>query len=268
MDASISTLLSLDGKVALVTGGATGIGEGIARTLAAAGARVVIADLNLPGAEAVAESIGGHAVETDVADPASAARAVDATVAWGGSIDILVNNAGSYASSGSILDQSREDWGRMIAINLESVFNCSQPAARRMVGRGQGGAIVNISSVDGILPCLGTGYDSAKAGVLHFTKSLAIDLAPHGIRANAIAPGWIQVETLLKMRSGELPPVYTPKSETGLMGPLMRQRSANIPLGRPGQPDDIANATLFLVSGASTYITGQTIAVDGGWLLL
>ena len=172
--------------------------------LAGAAAHVVIGDIDHARAAAVAARLSGHAVPLDVTDPVSAAWVVDATVAWGGRPDILVNNAGSYASGDSILDQSRQDWGRMIAAHLERVFNCSQPTARRMVAQAHGGPIVNIASVDGSLPCLGIGYDSAAAGVIHFTRSVAIDLAPQDIRANAIAPGWIEMQTFLTTRSGAL----------------------------------------------------------------
>ena len=264
MNESIGALLSLDGRVALVTGGATGIGEGIARTLAAAGAQVVIGDVDVAGAERVAAEIGGRALHLDVTDPASA----DAVVAAVAGLDILVNNAGSYHESGSILDQSHESWRRAVDINYVGVFNCAKPAATAMVAGGRPGAIVNISSVDGLLPCLGSGYDSAKAAVIHFTRSLAVDLAPHGIRVNGVAPGAVPVPTLMKKRSGELPPVWTPRSRTGLMGPLMSQRSANIPLGRQGTVDDIAHAVLFLCSGAAAYMIGQTLTVDGGWTLI
>lgn len=264
MDDEVGRLLSLDGRVALVTGGATGIGEGIARLLRKAGAEVVIGDVDTTGAERVAADIGGRAVALDVTDAASAEAAIGAI----GGLDIVVNNAGSYHESGSILDQTHESWHRSIDINLVGVFNCSKAAATALVGAGRPGAIVNISSVDGLLPCLGTGYDTAKAAVIHFTKSLAVDLAPHGIRVNGVAPGAVPVPTLEKKRSGELPPVWTPGSPTGLMGPLMRQRSANIPLGRQGRVDDIASAVLFLCAAASSYVTGQTLVVDGGWTLV
>ena len=138
-----------------------------------------------------------------------------------------------------------------------------------MVQRGEGGAIVNISSVDGILPCLGTGYDSAKGAVFQFTRSLAVDLAPSGVRVNCVAPGNVPVETIRRMKSGELAPLWEePSVATGLMGPLSRMRSSNIPLGRRGEPEEIAHAVLFLSTDASSYVTGQTLVVDGGWTLV
>ena len=265
MNSSIGQLLSLDGSSALVTGGATGIGEAIARVLAAAGAQVTIGDVDLVGARRVADEIGGTAVSLDVTDAASA----DAVIGAMPAIDLLVNNAGSYHESGSILDQTHESWHRSIDINLVGVFNCSKAAATAMVADGRSGSIINIASVDGMLPCLGTGYDSAKAAVIHFTKSLAVDLAPHSIRVNGIAPGNIPVPTLQKIHSGELPPLWPPDSSvTGLMGPMMKQRSKNIPLGRTGKPEEIANAVLFLASPAASYVTGHTLVVDGGWTLV
>ena len=265
MDAEIGRLLALDGRTALVTGGATGIGEGIARVLAAAGATVVIGDIDVDGATRVADEIGGRAVRLDVTDAAATAEAIDAI----DGLDILVNNAGTYREAGSILDQSHESWHRSIDLNLVSVFNCSKPAAQAMVARGGGGSIVSIASVDGALPCLGTGYDTAKAGVVHFSRSLAVDLAPHGIRVNAVSPGNIPVPTLAKIHSGELPPLWpVDSSPTGLMGPLMKMRTKNIPLGRTGTPAEIAHAVLFLCSPAAAYVTGQNLTVDGGWTLV
>nr|NKB41795.1 SDR family NAD(P)-dependent oxidoreductase [Ilumatobacter sp.] len=170
MDASITQLLNLSGKTAVVTGAATGIGEGIARTLSGAGARIIVADIDIEGAQRVAAELAGDAVDLDVSDPDACAQILSTI---GDRIDILVNNAGSYHEAGSILDQSVESWRRSIELNLASLFNCSKPVAARMVEQGGGGAIVNIASVDGLLPCLGTGYDSAKAGAIHFSKSLA-----------------------------------------------------------------------------------------------
>jgi 2-deoxy-D-gluconate 3-dehydrogenase len=263
--AYLAGLLSLDGRVALVTGGATGIGEGIARVLAAAGAQVNIGDIDAEGARQVAAEVGGRALDLDVTDAVAAAEMVGSL----DGLDILVNNAGTYREAGSILDQSPESWRRSIEVNYASVFNCSKPAAQSMVAGGRPGSIVNISSVDGLLPCLGTGYDSAKAAVMHFTRSLAVDLAPHGIRVNDVAPGNVPVPTLDKIHAGELPPLWPRNSSpSGLMGPLMRQRSANIPLGRKGTPADIGYAVLFLCSTMASYVTGHTLVVDGGWTLV
>jgi NAD(P)-dependent dehydrogenase (short-subunit alcohol dehydrogenase family) len=268
MEERIGSLLSLDGRVALVTGAATGIGEGIAATLAAAGAHVWVADIDDVGAARVARDIGGTNVHLDVTN-AEACAALATTMRDRGGIDVLVNNAGTYREAGSILDQSHESWHRSIDVNLVSLFNCSKPIAALMVEQGRGGSIINIASVDGTLPCLGTGYDTAKAGAIHFSRSLAVDLAPHGIRVNAVSPGNVPVETLRKIHSGELPPLWPVNSSTtGLMGPMMRQRSKNIPLGRMGTPTDIANAVLFLATEVSSYVTGQNLGVDGGWTLV
>ncbi len=265
MDPSIASLLDLGGRTALVTGGATGIGEAIAAVLAAAGAEVVIGDIDVEGATRVAEAIGARAVALDVTDAAMAAEVVDGI----DGLDLLVNNAGTYHEAGSILDQSHESWHRSIDVNFVSLFNCCKPAARAMVAAGRAGSIVNISSVDGLLPCLGTSYDSAKAAVIQFTRSLAVDLAPHGIRVNAVAPGVVPVPTLEKMRRGEIKPLWPADSSlTGLMGPITRQRSANVPLGRQGTPAEIAHSVLFLASAAASYVTGQTLVVDGGWTLV
>jgi NAD(P)-dependent dehydrogenase (short-subunit alcohol dehydrogenase family) len=268
MHEDIARLLSLDGKTALVTGGAHGIGEGIVRALAAAGAHVVVADIDDGAATSVAAAVHGTAMHLDVTDAAACAETIE-FVARDRGLDVLVNNAGTYLEAGSILDQSHESWHRSIDLNLVSLFNCSKPAAQVMVAQGRGGAMVNIASVDGVLPCLGTSYDSAKAAAIHFTKSLAVDLAPHQIRVNAVNPGNIPVETLRKIHAGELPPLWPPNSSvTGLMGPMMRSRSSNIPLGRKGTPADIAHAVLFLCTDASSYITGQALGVDGGWTLV
>jgi NAD(P)-dependent dehydrogenase (short-subunit alcohol dehydrogenase family) len=266
VDAAIASLLDLTGKVAIVTGAATGIGEGIARTLSAAGAQVIVADIDTDGAERVASAIGGTAVELDVTD-AAACQAVLGSV--GSRVDVLVNNAGTFHEAGSILDQSVESWHRSVDVNLAGLFHCSKPVARRMVDQGDGGAIVNIASVDGMLPCLGTSYDSAKAGAIHFSRSLAVDLAPHGIRVNAVSPGVVPVPTLQRMHSGEIEHFWPVDSSlTGLMGPLTTIRSANVPLGRKGTVTDIGHAVLFLVSDAASYVTGQNLAVDGGWTVV
>ncbi len=266
MNDETAALFDLSGRTAVVTGAATGIGEGIARRLAAAGASVTVVDIDVDGAERVAADIGGRAERLDVTD---SARCADTLATLGERIDILVNNAGSYHEAGSILDQSVESWKRSIDINLASLFNCCKPVAGRMVEQGDGGAIVNIASVDGLVPCLGTSYDSAKAGAIQFTRSLAVDLSPHGIRVNAVSPGVVPVPTLDRMHAGEIAHFWPKEpSLSGLMGPITTNRSSNVPLGRKGTPDDIANAVLFLVSDAASYVTGQNLAVDGGWTII
>lgn len=261
----ITQLMMLDGKHALVTGAGTGIGEGIAEVLAAAGAHVTVADRDGDGAKRVAANIGGTAAQVDLTKEDEVLSLVNAMP----QVDIVVNNAGSYFDVGPILDQSIESWRRAMDNNLTTCYLVSRAAARRMIDAGNGGSMVNISSVDGLLPCMGTGYDTAKAAVIQFSRSLAVDLAPHNIRVNNIAPGHIMVETLRKMRAGEIPALWPAKHEkTGLMNDLTKMRSANVPLGHSGEPSDIANATLFLVSAAATYITGVTLPVDGGWLLI
>ena len=266
MNEEIVALFDLSGRTAVVTGAATGIGEAIAATLAAAGASVVVADIDTVGGRRVASEIGGDFVDLDVTD---AERCAAALGSIGDRIDILVNNAGSYHDAGSILDQSVESWNRAIDINLGGLFNCSKPVAERMVAQGSGGAIVNIASVDGLVPCLGTGYDAAKAGAIHFSKSLAVDLAPHRIRVNAVSPGVVPVATLARMHAGEIEHFWPKEPSTsGLMGPITTSRSSNVPLGRKGTPDDIARAVLFLVSDASSYVTGHNLVVDGGWTIV
>lgn len=266
-------LMSLDGSRALVTGAATGIGEGIARLLAEAGATVVIADVDSDTGHATTSRLAAAGldvtfVDVDVTDPAACRQAVRQTVDGIGGLDILVNNAGSFHESGSILDQDEQSWHRSVAVNFHGVFHMSKPAAEQMVLQGGGGSIVNIASVDGLLPCLGTSYDASKAAVIHFTRSLALDLAPHNIRVNGVNPGSVPVETLRKMREGELPPLWVERSRTGLMGPLMKQRGANIPIGRTGTVAEIAQVVWFLASRAASYVTGHTVTVDGGWTLI
>ena len=273
MDAALAGLLALDGRTALVTGAATGIGEGIARLLGRAGATVVVADIDADAGKVavaglVTSGLDAHFVPVDVTDSTATRRAIEDTVLLTGRLDVLVNNAGSYHEAGSILDQTEESWFRSVAVNFHSVFLVTKPAVEQMVRQGEGGSVVNIASVDGVLPCLGTSYDSSKAAVIHFTRSLALDLAPHGIRVNGVNPGSIPVETLRRMREGDLPPLWVDGSPTGLMGPLMKQRGANIPLGRPGTVDEVAQVVLFLAGAGASYITGQTVTVDGGWTLI
>ena len=272
MNDRIANLLSLDGKVAIVTGGATGIGEGIAHVLADAGAAIAIFDVDDASAVAGAiEEAGGRAQAfvVDAADLSAVTAAVDAAAAAFGRIDILVNNAGSYRGSGSIHDITEEMWRRLMAANIDTVFACSKAVGAKLVAQGEGGAIVNITSVDGVHPYLGVNYDAPKAAANFFTKTLALDLAPHGVRVNAVAPGVVPVETLARVGRGDLPPILVPPTlPTGLRGEMGQRRPANVPLGRPGTPEDVGHAVLFLCSDAASYVTGQVLAVEGGWLLV
>ena len=263
----------LTGQIALVTGSGSGLGAVIAKSLAQAKAQVWVADVNLAGAQRVAEEMrdgGLDAVATfmDVTDEASVDTVFD-ELADGEGLDILVNNAASYLDvGGSILDQTPAFWRNGMKINLESVFLCSRRAAQLMAKQGRGGSIVNISSVDSKTPAMGVGYDVANAAVNHFGRSLALDLSPHNVRVNTVAPGVVSAGNFLKVASGELPPVFpTDGSKSGLMNAVTDSRMANVPYG-VGDPEDIGNAVLFFASPAAKFVTGQTLFVDGGWTLV
>lgn len=249
-----SNLLSLEGKVAIVTGGALGIGLEVARRLAEADARVVIADLNhQAGIQAIQQlSLSkDHFIQTDVTDPGNVDRMVQFTISRFYGIDILVNNAGIYPFKPT-LDMSFEEWQKVITTNLNSTFLVNQAAARQMVKQGRGGRIINIGSVDSLRPWMvgSAAYDASKAGILGMSKSLALELSPHGITVNVIAPG--DIDTPGSRPDGTEPiDLTTPK----------------IPLGRRGTADDVAKIVLGLASPMGDYVTGTIIPVDGGWLL-
>jgi 3-oxoacyl-[acyl-carrier protein] reductase len=234
---------SLEGKVALVTGASRGIGRAIALELGRAGAEVVVGyRTGRDEAEAVAAEIGGRAVESDVSDPASAKALVDAA----GDLDILVNNAG-LTRDGVLARMSDEDWRTVLDTNLSSVFYTCRAAARPMMKR-RGGAIVNVSSIVGIHGNFGqTNYAASKAGIIGFTKSLARELGSRNVRANVVAPGYVR---------SQLTDVL-PESATEAM-------LQNTPLGRLGDPDDVAGAVRYLCSDAAAFVTGAVLLVDGG----
>jgi len=253
--------LQLKGKVALVTGAARGIGRGIALTLAAEGARVAINDVaNLDLAAEVANGIqvrGGEAevIGADVGDHEQAQRLVNATLERFGRIDILVNNAG-IVNRQSILDISLEDWDRVVRTNFYGCFHCARLVGRHMVERGGGGRIVNISSIHGRVAKANMGpYCSTKAAIDMFSKQLAVELAPHKINVNAVAPGTISTDINLRLYKSTEP------ADVALRQTLM----ARIPAGVIGEPEDIGRAVAFLVSDASRYITGTVLYVDGGY---
>lgn len=234
---------SLDGKTALVTGASRGIGRAIAAELARAGAQVVIGYRSgQVEAEALAAEIGGRAVQADVASPEDAAR----LVAEAGDLDILVNNAG-LTRDGLLARMSDDDWRTVIDTNLSSVFYTCRAVCRPMMKK-RGGAIVNVSSIVGVHGNWGqTNYAASKAGIIGFTKSLARELGSRGVRANVVAPGYVKTQ---------LTDVLPEEATAAMLG--------NTPLGRLGEPDDVAGAVRFLCSDEASFITGEVLLVDGG----
>jgi len=265
LDESIIQLFDLNGKAALVTGGAGGIGKAIALRLAGAGADVVVADIDPESASGVAEEIvskGRKAlvIEADVSSVASARDLAAKTVKALGRLDILVNNVGIYPPS-PVLDVTEEMWDNVLDTNLRGLFFCAQAAAQQMIAMQHGGRIINIASLEALHPTLALShYDASKGGVLMTTKALALELAPHGILVNCVAPGIIRTPGLERLL-GILIPTGAPFEETAEMF-LPR-----VPIGRIGTPDDVANVVLFLASPAAGYMTGSLVLVDGGYLL-
>jgi 2-hydroxycyclohexanecarboxyl-CoA dehydrogenase len=241
--------MRLEGRKALVTGGASGIGAAIARRLAAEGAEVTIGDLNLEGAAEVAGEVSGLAIELDVTDLASAQAAVDSA---GAPIDILINNAGTD-EFGFFAQTTPEMWEKVIAVNLNGVLNCTFAALPGMQEAGYG-RMVNIASEAGRVGSKGSAvYSAAKGGVIAFTKVMAREGARFGITANSIAPG--PIETPLLMRAKEFGEVGEKIIETMKSGTQLR---------RLGQPEEVAAAVAFLASDDASYVTGETLGVSGG----
>jgi 3-oxoacyl-[acyl-carrier protein] reductase len=239
----VSSFASLEGKLALVTGGSRGIGRAIALELGRAGAEVVVGyRTGREEAEAVASKIGGRAVEADVSDAESAKALVEAA----GDVDVLVNNAG-LTRDGLLVRMSDEDWRTVIDTNLSSVFYTCRAAARPMM-RKRGGSIVNVSSIVGVHGNWGqTNYAASKAGIIGFTKSLARELGSRNVRANVVAPGYVKTQLTDVL----------PEEATAAM-------LTNTPLGRLGDPEDVAGAVRFLCSDAAAFVTGDVLLVDGG----
>jgi 3-oxoacyl-[acyl-carrier protein] reductase len=234
---------SLEGKTALVTGASKGIGKAIATELAAAGAAVVVGYRSgKDDAEALATELGGTAIQADVSDAEDAKRLVDEA----GDIDILVNNAG-LTRDGLLARMSDDDWQTVLDTNLASVFYTCRAVTRPMMKK-RAGAIVNISSIVGVHGNWGqTNYAASKAGIIGFTKSLARELGSRNIRANVVAPGYVKTQLTDVL----------PEEATGAM-------LENTPLGRLGDPEDVAGAVRFLCSDAASFITGEVLLVDGG----
>lgn len=247
--------MHLDGKVVLVTGGSRGIGRAVAITAAKAGADVAINYAgNVKAAEEVQSiitSLGRKAIiiQADVADEEAAAKMVDQVIDELGGLDILVNNAGITRDS-LFVRMKTADWNAVIDTNLSGVFNCTKVAAKYMMKK-RAGRIINMTSVSGIIGNAGqANYSAAKAGVIGFTKAVAREMAARGITVNAVAPGFISTDMTAAM----------PEK---IQAEVVKQ----IPLGKMGSPEDIANAVVFLASDYASYITGQVITVDGGMVM-
>ena len=240
--------MRLEGKKALVTGGASGIGAAISRRLAAEGAKVTIGDVNVEGVEQVAGEISGEVVRLDVTDLDSARGAIEAT----GTIDILINNAGTD-EFGFFTQTTPEQWEKVLAVNLHGVLNCTYAALPGMQEAGYG-RLVNIASEAGRVGSKGSAvYSAAKGGVIAFTKVMAREGARFGINANGIAPG--PIETPLLMQATEF-------GEIGAK--IIENMKAGTQLRRMGQPDEVAAAVAFLASDDASYVTGEIIGVSGG----
>lgn len=265
MEESISKLLDLSGKVAIVTGGALGIGFGIARRLAEAGAGVVIADLKLEEAEKSAKELvdsgfRAKAIACDVSNEEDIKNLVSQTTLSFNSIDILVNNAGIYPNI-PVSKMTLSDFEKVLSVNLKGVFLCTKYVSDQMIKQGTGGRIINITSIDALHPSMiGLAhYDASKHGVWGFTKNVALELAPEKIWVNAIAPGGILTEGVKESQKGAPAGVDMEKVLEAFLN--------KIPMHRMGEPDDIGKVALFLASDMSSYMTGSQVVVDGGVLL-
>ena len=243
--------MTLEGQSALVTGGAQGIGLACVAALIAEGARVTIADVKLEAATAAAATFRAkaRAVACDVSKPEDVKAAVDAAEAAFGTVTVLVNNAG-ITLPGDILTLELEAFRKVLDVNLVGTFLMSQEVARRMVAAKEQGSIVNLSSINSIMaiPAI-TAYCASKGGVAQMTRASALALAPHGIRVNAVAPGSIMTDMMRGVASDDA---------------AMKRVLSRTPLGRIGAPSEIADAVAFLAGNKASYITGETIFIDGG----
>jgi gluconate 5-dehydrogenase len=254
---TIQELFDLSGKVAIVTGAGAGLGALFAEALAEAGAEVAVADRRLPQVEATAARLGkmgaqSLAIEADVTDEHAVAAMVRQTVDHFGKVDILINNAG-VAAVGPPEDATLVEWQRVVDVNLTGVFLCAREAARAMIATGTDGRIINIASILGAVasqPGSATAYAATKGAVINLTRDLAVHWAPKGIRVNALGPAYFPSE----MTEGIF-------AEPAMIDAIAQRT----PLGRPGRLEELKGPVVFLASDASSYVTGQTLFVDGGW---
>jgi NAD(P)-dependent dehydrogenase (short-subunit alcohol dehydrogenase family) len=250
--------VDLEGKYALVTGAARGIGEAIANTLAANGARVAFADIDFDTVKQTAGKVPNSlAVAVDISSESQVASAIDEVLQQFGRLDILVNNAGVNTSKHRVnIDQfPLEEWERIVKIDLTGTYLVSRAVSRVMVQQ-RGGRIINIASVLGVIPArLQCAFTSAKAGVIHLTRTLAIELGEYGILVNCVAPGSTLTEGTKQL-------FY---SNDAAQRDRANRLLSHVPLGRAGTVQEMANAVLFFAAPDSSYITGQTLCVDGGW---
>jgi NAD(P)-dependent dehydrogenase (short-subunit alcohol dehydrogenase family) len=251
-------IFDLSGKTALVTGSSRGLGFGIALTLAEAGSNLALWDVLEPELNKAGESIGKTGVEVhtevvDVTDEEAVSAGIDRVVKRYGKIDVVVNNAG-VTSSSPFESLDEEDWRRVLDVNMGGIFRCSKWAARHMIAHGAGGSIINIASISGLVGNRGgnnSHYCATKGGVIALTRSLAVEWAPHDIRVNAIAPGYFvtPMTDRLKERDAD----------------FYQELIDRVPLGRFGEPPDLAGAVIYLASPASSFVTGNVLVVDGGY---
>jgi len=247
-------IMRLKGKIALITGGARGIGRAIALTFAREGADIVVADVNLEVAGKTASEIeamgrGALALEMDVTDYQKVEEGINKILDKFGKVDILVNNAG-ITKDNLLLRMSQAEWDAVINVNLKGTFNCIKAVSKPMVKQ-RGGRIISIASIIGLMGNWGqANYAASKAGIIALTKTVAKELASRNINANCVAPGFIQTD-------------MTAKLSEDVKAKMMQA----IPMAKLGTPEDVANVCLFLASQESSYITGQTITVDGGMVM-
>jgi NAD(P)-dependent dehydrogenase (short-subunit alcohol dehydrogenase family) len=255
---SVLDSFALDGKTAVVTGAARGLGEAISTALAEAGANIVIVDLDEDGAHHTAETIGAdtgvetEAIRADITDEADVEGVVEATVDRFGGLDIQVNNAG-VAGNAPAEEMPLEEWQRLIEVNQTGVFLCAKHAGRQMLDQGSG-SIINMASMSGLAvnyPQPQVAYNASKAGVIMITRSMASEWADRGVRVNAIAPGYMRTELVEQVLEEDPEMAETWRSLT--------------PMDRLGRPEDLKGLAVFLASDASPYVTGEIVVSDGGY---